>query len=256
MNSVQRWLVILLLVGGVGCSASINRKAMESELGDGPPVYDDQDIERIENIDPQAQYPLRIGVAPPYQRYGRNRWTAEERNVISSWEKTLQQTDAVEQVFVLPNMLVQGNVRSGDHDSYLKRIRVAAARHNANTVLILHTVSETDTYANPVSILDLTLVGNWIFPGHNKKTVTMMEGVLINTRNLFLYGSGYADGEETAVKPRVFIAGAETRQNARLQALKKFGSSFQKIVKHVQNKRPSAPGTNEPEKAPSSSDTR
>ena len=218
----MKTILPLLAMAAVGCSANFNKAEMESKLWDGERVFTDLDLARIEQLRPQLPTPFRLAVAPPLREnwYGPGVPETAKPDV-ASWFAPLRESGAVSDVVVLPRRLL-GPASGRPPAEYYKAVRVAAARVQADAVLILSTVTEVDDYANVLSILDWTGIGVCIVPGHHYDALTLVEGVVIDNRNEYVYWTGSAEGLGTTqgtlagIDPDVAVV--ESRRNA-LQAL-------------------------------------
>jgi rhombotail lipoprotein len=142
----------------------------------------------------------------------------------------LKRIEFIKELIILPESFSHN---CGWRDSYFCRTdadRKTAARFNADALLILSTHTENESYSNMLSILDLTIIGMWIVPGHHRDSYVIVEGSLIDNRNDYLYSFVRAHGEDKKVRPFVFVDWDISRKTARANALKAFG---EKILKQL-----------------------
>ncbi len=163
-------LTVLIGVAALGCSTGFNRQTMSAQMEeDQPLVFDDADVLRVEQARPQLQFPIRLAVVPPtmlMNRYGsgERRDTEGQRKEIMAWGEKLRDAGIVSDLFIIPEILMN-QTRGQD---YIKAIRVAAARLQADAVLIMRSSTDVDSYANVLGVLDLTIVGMFVVPAHQK----------------------------------------------------------------------------------------
>jgi len=218
-------LTVLLGVAALGCSAGFDRQTMNAQMeAEQPLVFDDADVLRVEQARPQLQFPIRLAVVPPtmfMNRYGsgERRDTEGQRKEIMAWGEKLRDAGIVSDLFIIPDILMN-QTRNQD---YIKTIRVAAARLQADAVLILRSSTDVDSYANVLGVLDLTIVGMFVIPAHQKDALTIVEGMVIDNRNQYVYFAGSTEGMGTTFGPLASVHEQTAIQESRLTALKSFG---------------------------------
>src|SRR6185436_8086043 len=167
-------MIAILWIGAsaVGCSSPFSRDEMSAALQEERKLFtDDDDVAKIEQLKPQIKAPFRLAVAPLIQVTGRYWYEPRgmmegEREEIAAWGEKLKQEGILSELLVIPNMLMDfGVTRNGA--SYVKAVRVAAARLQADAVLFLRCVTDTESTANPLAFLDITIVGMFLIPGHH-----------------------------------------------------------------------------------------
>jgi len=223
--------ILILGVTAGGCSTSFNRQAMEQELqGEGRIVFDDVDLLKIEQLRPQIQFPIRLAVVPPARvspRYWQEGSAKGEHEELMALGDQLKKDGIVSSFTVIPQILLQGS------DQSLKAIRLAAARMGADAVLILRSVTDVESTINPLSVLNLTIVGMWLVPGHHKEALTMVEGMVIDNRNQFLYFAGSAEGSGSTYGPALVIDERDAIGESRRNALRSFGEVLVKEARQA-----------------------
>ncbi len=140
-SSIVLATTVLLLVGG--CShKGFNRDELRQQVGVAVPVYDNPDVK--DEFDKKANLPkpfrLAVYFKPPRQGAGQPkwRWTDEDKTLISAVSQELKAQGVVSDVFLIVNSLVQRDE--------LLAIRVAAAKHHADAVLIVSGGAQVDHY--------------------------------------------------------------------------------------------------------------
>jgi rhombotail lipoprotein len=204
----------------MGCAASFNREALQARLRAEDPIFVDEDVRRIEQLKPQLRLPFRLAVPPPLP-FGD--WSEAERREIESWAAPLQKAGVISDLILIPAMLID---RRQAGKPLAKRIHTAAARFQADAVLLMAMATDVDTYANPLSLLYLTLVGMWVVPGTHHEALTMIEGVLVDNRNGYIYAAAHAEGTGTVCGPLTSVESAGAVRESYLAALQEFGKSF------------------------------
>ncbi len=224
MNTGSR---VACLVGCllIGCSSGFNRGEMKSALRASNPVFTSSRVEEIAALEPQVRLPFSLAVSQPLGSSVGD-WDSEEIAEIKSWSAPLSTAGVASAVNVIPASLVRGECWRSHGSCSIEPFREAAARLGADVLLLISETSEIDTYVNPLSILNLTIIGMWIAPAHHRDGLTMMEGVLIDNRNEYLYVTAQAEGEASKVRPFAYINDDDVRRAARLAALETFGREF------------------------------
>jgi hypothetical protein len=121
----------------------------------------------------------------------------------------------------------------------MKAIRVAAARMQADAVLIMRSVTDVDSYHQPARVLDLTIVGMWLVPATTRTRLTIVEGMVIDNRNQFLYFAGSAEGTGSTFGPLSVIEEKDAVRESRRNALHAFG---ERLAKEARQARSVVPG--------------
>ena len=221
-------ILIAALVGvaAVGCQAGFNRESMTASLqAEQPLEFDDADVLRIEQARPQLQFPIRLAVVPPsmfnQHKAGMPGETEGQRKEIQAWGEKLRQEGIVSDLIIIPEILAA--TTSPRSHGYIKDVRVAAARLQADAVLILRSTTDLDSYINPLSLLDLTIVGMFFVPGHHRDALTIVEGMVIDNRNQYVYLAASAEGKGSTVAPLTAVDAKDVVKESRCAALKSFG---------------------------------
>lgn len=218
-------LLVVLAVPLLGaCSSTIDRSAMHKQLVEGKRLFATQTLAEAEGTQPQLSVPFRVAVAPPMWR-ANPRWTEKERAIIESWGADAKATDLVSSLEMIPAVSVELS-KGGNGDDWLDAVRVAAARQHADAVLLIRDVEDSSEWLNVLSILDLTIVGAFVFPGHKTEAVSMMDALLLDNRNLYLYATAEAEGhaEDTTTYAKLDSDGLI--EEARRKALQRLGQEL------------------------------
>jgi rhombotail lipoprotein len=223
-------IAVFLTLTFVGCAKKpFDPSQMTSQLPSETPEYKNAyTIESIEALKPQLKFPIVLAVSQPTSGHG---WYADEIEIIESWEAPLKEHGFISELIVLPESFSK---ECGWRRSYFCGVdsdRKTAARFHADALLMMSTITETESYTNPMSILNLTIVGMWLAPGHHRDAHTIVEGSLIDNRNEYLYAFARAHGEEKKIRPYAFAEWRMSTKDSRIKALKAFG---EKIISEIQ----------------------
>ena len=211
-----------------GCSTGFNRGRLESELHNGsyevsvehaPRHVTATDINRAREKRGQLHFPFRLAVQMIDNRYEKGfRWNQADKDLINGWEKTLRDRGVVSDI-----ILINDSTNRGDSP---EQVRLAAAEHGADAVLVLRAASDIDEYANPLSILYLTILGLWMAPGSHIDALVMLDGSVLDVGNGFLYASAQSEGEGSSFGPKALIERKDAIDEAETIALKGFGDAL------------------------------
>jgi hypothetical protein len=218
---VKTLTIVLVALAAVGCVPSYNPAQMQERQWGGEKVFTDLDLARIEQLRPQLPSPFRLAIAPPMVNdYGQPAETEGEHEALLAFAAELRKAGVVSDAIVLPRLLVDATAR---RDGYFQAVRGAAARVQADAVLLMSSVTDVSSYANPLAILDVTLVGMMVVPGHHKGALTILEGVVMDNRNEYVYWTGSVRGHGSAMGTLAHVNEDTAIQEARVEALRRFG---------------------------------
>jgi rhombotail lipoprotein len=240
---MKRTFVILALVINIsGCAGKgFNRGEMISAANAVNPTYASttQSVEDVEKLKPQIKLPIKLAVAAPtrsYWRSGGQEWSPEELKEIESWKIPLQQAGVISDLYILPSNFFQRCNQNDPKCSQLSINRSTAAQVQADALLIINLVTSTDEYPNFLSILNLTIVGMWIAPGHHRDALTIAEGVMIDNRNEFLYAFARGEAEDGIIRPLMFADSWKVARTSQLHALHAFGRELIKNASQLKTR--------------------
>ena len=87
--------------------------------------------------------------------------------------------------FIINNGIVREN--------NLKEVRIAAARHHADAILMIDYYRDSDRYLNPLGITYLTIVAGYILPGTEVEAIGAISATMWDTRSEYLYATSCND---------------------------------------------------------------
>lgn len=220
---------LIVCLASVGCASGLSMSDMHRELANQRLEFSNWDVKRIEQIRPQLNLPMRIVVAPPC---GYRQWTKEEKEIFSDCERELRREGIVSEIILMPNLVVEMSGGYPYHQqNRMQTLRRGAARYRADALLVLNAVTDTDKYANILSVLNLTIVGMLVVPGHHAEAATVMEGLLIDNRNEFLYMSAMGEGKGHNIQTLVNWDVEPPTETSRTRALQSLLDAFTEEAK-------------------------
>ena len=212
MKSFITLLSALLLTA---CSSIYKAPEISSRAGIEPSQFSDaKTIEEIRALKPQAKLPMKV-VIVEYMLALSN----SEREIIRNWEKKLIEIGFVSSMEVMPNSLRPNCHYKAKDDCFMQEIRKSSARMNADSMLFLTAQVETESYLNPLSILNVTIAGLWLAPGHHRESAAIFEASLFDINNGYLYGSTEGLGTGSSVRPYMYVEKKLSETEAREKAL-------------------------------------
>lgn len=211
----------------IGCSSGFNRTEIAKELNSGP--YDfsvkqaqdtigAEDIRSAFELKPQLKFPFKIAIRFVPSSDGFWRWTDEDKKRLETWSRKLKKRGIVSDVFLLSDIVVR--------DESLSGLRLAAAQHGADTLLIVKAATDLDRYTNPSALFYLTLVGCFLAPGSHLDGLMVIKGAMYDVRNEYLYLTAEAEGESKSWGPLAFIDEKKVFKKAKSKALASFGNEL------------------------------
>lgn len=223
---MKKALVFTLTALVTACSATDMRPRLEQSIVDVPKnqFSTAKTVEEIRSLRPQATVPLKIAVVPANRR--RTEISKEEQEAIKSWGEKFKTLGFVKSFEIVPHSLISNCGYQSEGGCFSNESRLAGARMGADAVLFINDNTDTDSYVNPLSVLNISIVGMWLAPGHHRDSYSIYEASLLDINNGYLYGFAQDSGEYKAIRPYMY-ANRNTGQNeARLEALNKV---FQKL---------------------------
>ena len=220
------WLSVFLIAGCVS-SQGFDRGRMEQGLTADKVVVSDEEIKKILALKPQISFPFRLGVfLKGYESEWSRVWSKLEgaRNIEDeAWINELKTAGIVSNVVFVSSLTV------GKYD--LKNIRLGAARHGVDAVLVVESAYDVDRYNNFSAFLYLTIIGAYLVPGTHSDALVMVKGALWDVRNEYLYLTVSAEGEAKKVGPAFLLENSDSVRIARERAIVNFGAELVKRLK-------------------------
>ncbi len=230
----MRLLPLLLPILLTACSATDMSKQLSLNTGEIPKTQfaTATTIEEIRKLRPQAEIPMKIVVMS-------NRAMAlskDEREVINTWGNKLKALGFVKSLDIIPQSMLPTCGYKSDHDCFLNASRIAGAKMGADAILFINDSTVTDSYANPLSFLNISIVGMYFIPGHHRDSYSVYEAALFDINNGYLYAVTEENGEYKTIRPLMY-AEKDTGQNeARVDALNKVGQKLYEMAQEQMRK--------------------
>ena len=210
----------------VGCADGFDHHVLQQRLGDAALQSPDAAISEVRELKPQLRLPCRIAVYLKPSSDHDWRWTPEDKAAMELWAAALKQDGIAADVFTLPEVLV-GKGEKTD----LKDLRLAAARCGADVLFVVHGAAQTDSYKNFAAVFNITVVGGYVVPGSHKDSLFLMEGVLLDVDNGYIYTGVQAEGVGKIMRPTFVIEERDAVTLAKTRAVFQFGEQTLKRMR-------------------------
>jgi hypothetical protein len=156
----------------------------------------------------------------------------EDRERIETWAEPLRKAGIVADMYVMSEMI--------STKSDLDSIRLAAAKHGADVVLLVKGVAQEDSYVDGSSILNLLVLPGYVVPSSHRDVLFMMRGAMWDVGNECLYLSADAESEVRTRAPTFRVTEGEAVEEAKGEALDSFGRELQKRLFALKGLAPTA----------------
>lgn len=208
-------------------SKGFHREELQSSVGIVTPEFDEKSIEEAYKKKPNLPKPFRLAVyfktPAPVNAATPWRWTPEDKNILTDIENSLKEKDLVSAVFPLVNTLVTSE--------NLQNLRLVAAQHQADALLIINGAGDIDRSANSVALSYIALLPMVFAKGNKAETLFMTTATLWDVKNELLYLT--AETEVTTLNestPFNMKSDKELYSEARTQALAKLQEEIKKQI--------------------------
>jgi hypothetical protein len=229
-------LGLILLVSVSACTGSrgLNRHILQESFHDRPDVVTDQDIKATMALQASLPTPYRLAVyfkqedfpsRPALQRVD---WASADADRVQRALAPVQEEGILQQSFLLANSTVQG--------STFRDIRLAAARYNADAILVIDGASAVERYNNGHAWWYATGIGTYFAHGTESHALFMMEGTLWDVRTGYLYGTQTAEGETTLIGPAPSLEDKAAIAEAKDVAMERFGKELAEMLRLLREK--------------------
>ncbi|MBA4066467.1 MAG: hypothetical protein C0501_22700 [Isosphaera sp.] len=224
-------LIVLVLCG---CHATgFDRDALRERLNDGTLQSPDAAVAEARAARPQLKFPCRVAVHLRPPGGGDWRWTPEDRAAMEGWAAALKKEGLASDVFPLPEMLVgEGKV---------KDLRLAAAKCGADVLFVVRGAAQVDGYLNWAAVLNLTVVGGYVVPASHRDALFLMEGLLLDVDNEYVYAGVQTEGVGKVVRPTFLVEDKDAVSRAKAEAVARFGGEVLRRMRVLAGRDPDVP---------------
>lgn len=213
-----------LLILLAGChSRGFNKGYLASQVDETRVAITDHDIEEAFSRKPQLSRPFRMGTyfKAPQGRYFEGalwRWDETDRAHFDALSREWVSSGLVSEVVDISPLTV-----ARDKDS-LKAIRLAAAQHGLDAILVVAGATDIDRYNNNWAATYIAIAPLFFAPGTVVDAVFLGRAALWDVRNEYLYLSAQSEEDAHQIRPAVFIDEHQLIASAKAAALEKLAS--------------------------------
>lgn len=220
----MKFILLLSLFLGA-CSHGFNAVKMREESLPPMQITDDS-VKDAFKRKPQLPKPFRVGVYFKEPRVNRSerghawRWTEKDKDSFFALAETICDTGEVADIFpILPEIPGTDELRS---------LRLAAAQHGADALLVINGAEEVDQTANGWSATYLLVLPMLFAPGNDVEALFTARATLWDVRNEALYLSAEAESLQKSRAPLVRLDVKSTVDKAKEEALLKLRGTLLK----------------------------
>ena len=219
--------LLIALVTGCG-HASFNRGELRAQLN-GPVAVDDEAIARALALAPQLPRPFKLGVyfAEPRSAHDAPdwHWTEQDKNKILEAAATLKTSHEASDVFVISSATVSG--------VDLKSLRLAAAQHGADALLLISGINDVDRHSNHWAWCYALIAPVFFIPGTVIDSLFLAQAVMWDVRNQFLYLTADAESVKRQTRPAAFTNTRKVSDQSRTDAIDKLREEIAKQLQRM-----------------------
>jgi hypothetical protein len=183
------------------------------------------EVDRLLALKPYAPVPARVVL---YEVPGNGpsaiesplKWIALRKATGEAMRAALADTGVFSQVDFLPEILLP----SGD-PSDLKMVRIAAARAQADGVLIFTTEAGYEYEPNGWAILYPTIIGLALAPGSTRTSLCVSKAILLDVHTGYIYSVVESYAQDSVTAPIAVLDPEQLEYDVRLQVIDKLAAA-------------------------------
>lgn len=195
----------------------------------------DRAVYEAARTEPLLRFPARIGLARLH--HGRLGTVPPEEG--DFWVELIRSRGAEYGTFVPVSPLIAQMTTAGMSrdtvSSAVDMIRIGAARQHLDAVLIYEAGGTSRDASTLLSVLDLTIIGNFVIPSRALEGRATAAAMLVDVRNGYPYGTALAHAEQTGIwtNSGSWNRSQELMQRAQVEAVGKLtievGTMFERL---------------------------
>jgi hypothetical protein len=223
------------LISGCTSSRGFNRGELRTGLGELATDTSDAEIAKTLSLKPQLPFPFTIGVyfKEPENKNGNQsvpwHWSEDDKEKILATAAKLQTSGQVSKVFTIHSSLVSG--------TDLRSLRLAAAQHGADALLVVSGANDADHYNNKWSWTYLALATMLFVPADQLDVLFLSRAALWDVRNQYLYMTAEAEGAKSQTRPAAFTDEREALAEAKTESLRGLGAEIARMAEEISKKK-------------------
>ena len=232
-RSIFLGFIVLMTVSSCSSSRGLNRQALQQSFHEHPDIVTDQDVAKTLALQGQLPAPYRLAIFYKHKDFPGSStlrkvdWVSADAERLQRALEPVKEEGILQQSFLLANSTVQGTT--------FRDIRLAAARYNADAILVIDGAAAVDRYNNGHAWWYATGIGAYLAHGTESHALFMMEGTLWDVRSGYLYGTQLAEGDATLIGPATSLDDRAAIAEAKDAALKRFGKALVETLRTLTN---------------------
>jgi len=172
----------------------------------------DAKVRRVAAVEPTLRFPARIGLA----RIENGELSGMSSAEAAAWMAGAERLGPAFGEFVPLSRLVAEMVTNPTNEAAgqslvpasrlhrtMEKIRLGAARQHLDVVLVYEVYGRSNQSGNPLSVLNLTIIGAFLLPGETIDAVGFASALLLDVRNGYPYGTARHVVDHGAITPSV-----------------------------------------------------
>lgn len=230
MKKVYLLQIALCAMALAGCaSKGFNRGELKEQIGATSHSYDDKTIKQAFSKKPNLPKPFKLGIffkSPNEVKHVKSdwRWTEEDRSRFLLIASELKSQGLISDAFPILNSLVEKDD--------LRSLRMAAARHQADALLVVGGAGSIERSMNALGWTYLLILPTLFVKGSETETLFITQGSLWDVKNGYLYLTAEAESDDK--KTYAALTGDSDREllkKAKESSLEKLKSELQNMIK-------------------------
>jgi hypothetical protein len=224
LQQLKRIGRLFLLISLTSCmSHNIQTTSGREYLSNYPTKSDFQPVTELDTkvaevaaVEPNLRFPARIGIAriehgdmSPMSQAEADAWLEAAKELGASYGEFIPVSSLIAEMVYTPpseaNYITNETIKQT-----IQKARLAAARQHLDAVLLYEVYGKSSRSSNPLSIMDLTIIGAYISPGQSLEAEGYAKALLIDVRNGYPYGTADAMATKESLSTRV---GSRHRQD-------------------------------------------
>jgi hypothetical protein len=207
-------LALALSLGACGGSSGFQQAALRERVSPAAPQVNEREVDAAFALKPQLPKPYRLGVyfrEVPADAENRHwRWAPEHKQAILGMAGALRTGGEIADVFA-----IGGRTVAGDD---LRAIRIAAARHGADAVLVVSGGDQAESANNAWAFSYVALLPMLFAPGTELEVRFLAHAEMWDVRNEYLYLAAEAESEVRQQRAPCWIDRQQATRSAQEQA--------------------------------------
>lgn len=227
---IKKFIILIAITMCFGCSTKgFNRGDLKEQTGIASAGYDDKDIQSAFEKSGNLPKKFKMAVyfkAPPSdakKNFNEWRWTENDKAKLDSLGKELVVDGIAAEVFPILSSVVI--------DDDLKSLRMVAAKHQADALLIVSGASQIERRINTMGWSYALILPTLFIPGSDVETLFISSATLWDVKNEYLYLTAEAESIKSERYAAAFARpDQEIVNSAKLEAVEKLGGELRKMI--------------------------